>query len=258
MSCQVGYEKDYLQRQPHIILLETAFYHREMKPVLANWMLIFLQGKQLGKRTNVPLDAFRPYLEGVADAEEALVGKLTEEEWKILNLSNEWLNKFMPHCLRKVNRVSFGLMNEAEVRAALKADPMLSSSRVLLAVPFVGKDAPSAAAEFAQPDIIIGLTILAYQRQKLRESDMVDLIGRLQEDMDSESGTKQQRKTSVKFSRWSASPSPTPQEPSHSLLPTHTHPCPFSHPHAPSCPPPPPPPPPLSLASSRHTQGQGG
>ena len=41
-------------------------------------------------------------------------------------------------------------------------------SRFKLAIPFVGKDVPSRASEFAHPDIIIGLTILAYRYEGLR------------------------------------------------------------------------------------------
>lgn len=36
-------------------------------------------------------------------------------------------------------------------------------SRAKLAVPFISKDVPSPASEFAQPDIVIGLTVLAYR-----------------------------------------------------------------------------------------------
>jgi hypothetical protein len=32
-----------------------------------------------------------------------------------------------------------------------------------MAVPFVGKDVPSRASEFAHPDVLIGLTILAFR-----------------------------------------------------------------------------------------------
>jgi hypothetical protein len=39
----------------------------------------------------------------------------------------------------------------------------MPDSRRLMAVPFVGKDVPSHASEFAHPDILIGLTILAYR-----------------------------------------------------------------------------------------------
>jgi hypothetical protein len=44
-------------------------------------------------------------------------------------------------------------------------------SRKLCAVPFVGKDVPTAASEFSHPDIVIGLSILSYRYEGLRDSD---------------------------------------------------------------------------------------
>ena len=43
--------------------------------------------------------------------------------------------------------------------------------RILLAVPFVGKDLPSPSSEFASPEVVLGLTILAYRYEGLRERD---------------------------------------------------------------------------------------
>lgn len=82
---------------------------------------------------------------------------------KLLNLCHNWLSTFLPHCLAKVNRVSFGLLSAEDCTAALLADPHVPRSRLKLAVPFVGKDVPSKSSEFAHPDVIIGLTILAYR-----------------------------------------------------------------------------------------------
>lgn len=42
---------------------------------------------------------------------------------------------------------------------------MVPRSRKFCAVPFVGKDVPSPASEFSFPDIVIGLSILAYRYQ---------------------------------------------------------------------------------------------
>lgn len=69
----------------------------------------------------------------------------------------------------QVNRVSFGLLSSAHCEAALAEDPYVPRSRLKLAVPFVGKDVPSKASEFAHPDIIIGLTILAYRYVNIEE-----------------------------------------------------------------------------------------
>ena len=78
---------------------------------------------------------------------------------KMLNLTHDWLHVFLPHCMKKVNRVSFGLLSDQECADALAVDPLMPQSRLKLGIPFVGKDVPSAASEFAQPDIIIGLTV---------------------------------------------------------------------------------------------------
>ena len=82
---------------------------------------------------------------------------------KLLNLCHHWLVTFLPHCLAKVNRVSFGLLSEQDCQAALAVDPNVPRSRLKLAVPFVGKDVPSQSSEFAHPDVIIGLTVMAYR-----------------------------------------------------------------------------------------------
>ena len=65
---------------------------------------------------------------------------------KLLNLTHDWLRTFMPHCLAKVNRVSFGLLSSKECADALKEDPMVPRSRLALAVPFIGKDVPSKSS----------------------------------------------------------------------------------------------------------------
>ena len=41
-----------------------------------------------------------------------------------------------------------------------------------MAVPFIAKDVPSHAAEFAHPDVLIGLTILAYRLRYSAASTM--------------------------------------------------------------------------------------
>lgn len=74
-----------------------------------------------------------------------------------------FFSTFLPHCLAKVNRVSFGLLSMEDCKAALLADPHVPRSRLKLGVPFVGKDVPSKSSEFAHPDVIIGLTVLAFR-----------------------------------------------------------------------------------------------
>lgn len=54
---------------------------------------------------------------------------------KILNLCHNWLITYLPHCLAKINRVSFGLLTAEDCKAALDADPNVPRSRLKLAVP---------------------------------------------------------------------------------------------------------------------------
>jgi hypothetical protein len=56
---------------------------------------------------------------------------------------------------------------------------VVSKSRRLLSVPFEGKDAPSRSAEFAHPDILIGLSVLSYRLAGLRLRDVKDLLQEL-------------------------------------------------------------------------------
>ena len=91
------------------------------------------------------------------------LNELTTKAMQLINLTEEWLNTFLPHCLQKIDRVSFGLLSMSEMQKQQKLDPHTPRSRLKLAIPFVGKDVPSTASEFAHPDIIIGLTVLAYR-----------------------------------------------------------------------------------------------
>jgi hypothetical protein len=68
-------------------------------------------------------------------------------------------------------KVSFGLLTASDLMRALERDPKMPRSRKLLAVPFVGKDVPSPASEFAHPDVVIGMSVLAYRYEGLRWSD---------------------------------------------------------------------------------------
>ena len=56
-----------------------------------------------------------------------------------------------------------------------------------MAVPFIGKDVPSDAAEFAQPDVLIGFTVLAYRYSGLRKSNLTGVINLLKRDFKGES-----------------------------------------------------------------------
>jgi hypothetical protein len=53
---------------------------------------------------------------------------------KLLNLTHDWLLTFFPHCMKKINRVSFGLLNGKDCERALEKDPLMPRTRLKLAV----------------------------------------------------------------------------------------------------------------------------
>ena len=75
-------------------------------------------------------------------------------------------------------------------------------SRKISAVPFVGKDVPSEASEFAHPDVMIGLTINAYRVEGLRRDDFRELMSTVQEKMWEEVGPYHKRPSSKRFVEW--------------------------------------------------------
>jgi ankyrin repeat protein len=194
-----GYACDALQRRPHTVLLNAAFYRKRMLPVFADWMMLYMQNEQVGVATNVSYDEIRQYL---TDKDAKPLNLKPGPEWQILNLARDWLHIFLPFCMRKVLRVTFGLMTQQEVEAVVRKDPLVSKSRLKLAIPFVGKDVPSPASEFAQPDVMIGLTILAFHLQGLRKDDIDEVIKELQKKFIVESGQPQHRPSAVMYSEW--------------------------------------------------------
>jgi len=44
---QEGYKRKVLQRNPHIVLLDPDFYHDHMKPIMAEWTLLWIESQNL-------------------------------------------------------------------------------------------------------------------------------------------------------------------------------------------------------------------
>lgn len=44
---QKGYDEKCLQRNPHIVLLDVEFYHRSIRPVMLEWLLLWLNQQHL-------------------------------------------------------------------------------------------------------------------------------------------------------------------------------------------------------------------
>jgi hypothetical protein len=206
-ALDAGYAAHALQRQPHAVLLDEAFYVARLQAPLARWALLWMR-RQWGASSaagGVGDAALLEYMCHGADAgvAERLRGAIEQsmrpDAVKLLNLAADWLRTLMPHVLSKIDRVSFGLLSPQD---AAMLDPRTPQSRKLMAVPFVGKDVPSRSSEFAHPDALIGLTILAYRYEGMRRADVKRVVAQLKHDYSRQVGPRAQRPASVQFAAW--------------------------------------------------------
>jgi hypothetical protein len=174
-----------------------------MKPVLTRWLLIWLRAKKLPNLSDAEIIEFLTVgINASASITSKLKSVLGDDHVKMLNLGYDWLQSYLPFVLQKVNRVHFGLLLPADI-AQLEADGVkIPSSRKLTAVPFVAKDVPSRASEFAHPDILIGLTLLAFRYEGLRERDFSLVMRHLKDCLEMEGGPYRQRPSCQLFERW--------------------------------------------------------
>ena len=208
-----------LQKTPHIILLNPDWYHETMKPAVADWVMIWLEKQSVGK-SGLSSETIKSYILGGANVENARsdeerhrlqavhaavsADSVSDTQRKMLNLSHDWLQHFFPHCLQKIDRVTFGILNKADYERIAKVDPNMPDTRRYLAIPFEGKDVPSKSSEFAHPDVTIGLSILAYRYEGLRYTDFDQIMNSLRATLAKEVGPYSQRKSSLLYQSWVA------------------------------------------------------
>jgi len=203
-----GYKQRAMQRNPHIVLLNPDFYHKHLKPVMAEWAILWLESQSLAGLNDQQIADYileedrASFVVRRPDLVELVNNTLSPKHKKMLNLCRDWLKSYLPHVLQKIDRVSFGLLSKADYDRAIATDPNMPRTRAKLAVPFVGKDVPSQSSEFAHPDVIIGLTILAYRYEGLRWTDFTDIIASLRSTMTMELGPYNERKSCRRYAAW--------------------------------------------------------
>ncbi len=174
-----------------------------MKEVLCRWLLPWLRARKVPVLSDQEIIEFL-MLGNRSNA--VLISKLRQslqdEHVKMLNLGHDWINSYLPFVLQKINRVHFGLLQPADVQHLEDDGVKIPTSRKLVAVPFVAKDVPSRASEFAHPDVLIGLTILAYRYEGLRKRDLHLVMRHLKECLDEEGGPFKDRPSCQKFENW--------------------------------------------------------
>ena len=198
---QGGIMNKFVQHTPHQVLLNRKFYHRELKPLMARWQLLYLRNKRLPSVDDKHLLSYMvngPLKD--TQAASAVQVALDDEYMKMLNLSHDLLRNFLPHVISKINRVSFGLLSKQDIKYSTEKN--VSLARRLAAVPFIGKDIPSRASQFSHPDIVIGLTILAYRYEGLRFTDFENVLYLLREQLDAEFGPYHKRPSALRYKGW--------------------------------------------------------
>ncbi|GET91118.1 hypothetical protein, conserved [Leishmania tarentolae] len=216
-----GFRQRALQREPHLVLLDPGhFYVEQLLPALVPWLQLWLHEHLMDhlpeqERQNwayVSSDAFaektRPFLFSSVklDDENSCVSRelnahMPHYGLQLLNLAHDWLHRLLPHVLAKIDRVSFGVLQPSDL--ALSGDSArIPYSRKMTAVPFVAKDVPSRSSEFAHPDVVIGLTILAFRYEGLRLQDVKDLVTQLKQDFARQAGPKEHRPAAKLYKHW--------------------------------------------------------
>ncbi|KAL1504687.1 hypothetical protein AB1Y20_008467 [Prymnesium parvum] len=198
-----GRDRHELQDVPHFLLLQRRFYDDSLLPVLARWSAEWLV--QMGVQ-QVDREMLLTYLSSAARDElpkaavDSMRRALQDEQFKLINLCHNWLHSLLPHVLSKRNRVAYGLLLPHNLSTGT-SEPL---ARKLLAVPFVGKDCPSDSSQFSHPDVVIGLTVLAYRYEGLRFSDFKQLLKKLKDKLNDQLGPYKHRGASITFCKWVA------------------------------------------------------
>lgn len=215
-----------LQRRPHIVLNNEAWYHSTLRPALTAWIILLLRSPtrwavtfagagiagDLGGLDDATLRNYMLLGEGDSahqQASQRLEQLCSDNQAKLLNLYRSWLARVLPFVLSRVDRVNYGLLTAADIARAITrfrerelrgsggtsktqqgGPPVrvaaVPRARRLLAVPFTSKDRPSDASEFSHPDVLIGLSTLAVRHEGLRHEDVKRVVKDLKKAFDNE------------------------------------------------------------------------
>lgn len=196
-ACQeaisLGVRKLALRQNPHLILAIEDFYFEHLEESLRLWLYEYLKNHTATKSMSQSeiMRALQGKTEVAADAED------------LLTLSREWLKHLLPFVLGKVNRVHYGLLRRKDRLDLTTRGYPPTGTRLQVAVPFTGLETPSLASEFANPDVAIGLTILAFGYEGMRFSDVKAMLLLLKAELLRDVATPPpQREAFRRFQEW--------------------------------------------------------
>ncbi|KAA0175363.1 hypothetical protein FNF27_03064 [Cafeteria roenbergensis] len=204
-AIRAGLSQHALQVSPHLVLLEQRFYHDTLVGSLADWAAWWLKGpaQVAGEGATQPgSDELAAAVASRTPRSPAVLSVcrgLPERGRRLVALARQWVTGLLPHALTKINRVTFGLLTGAH---ASSLAPGTSRTRLLTSVPFVGLDVPSPVSEHAHPDVLIGLTALAYAYEGLQLRHLHEVGRTLKQAMAHQVGAISQRPARQLWSRW--------------------------------------------------------
>ncbi|CAE7888387.1 CML12 [Symbiodinium microadriaticum] len=174
---EAGVREHKMMMKPNPVVLDRRWYYVRLLPLLATELASFL-----GPRTPVPREELLSFFGPEGRCGPTLT-RLPDAETKLLTLGRQLLHSAgisgpdtheIPTCQKLCPpRQPAQQLDSAHVAAEHDG---LCSTQSQLAVPFIGKDCPSTASEFAHPDVAIGLTLLAYRYEGLRKQDFLLLL----------------------------------------------------------------------------------
>lgn len=204
-AIRAGMSQHALQVSPHLVLLEQDYYQHTLVKLLADWAAWWLSGpaQVAGDGETQPepeeLAAAVASKASRSPAVLAVCRGLPERGRRLVALARQWVTELLPHALTKINRVTFGLLTGGH---ASSLAPGTSRTRLLTSVPFVGLDVPSPVSEHAHPDVLIGLTALAYAYEGLQLRHLQEAGRSLRQTMAHQVGAISQRPARQLWSRW--------------------------------------------------------
>lgn len=131
---KAGIASHAIQSVPHYTLLQLDYYQCHILPIAAKWAMIFLMAHPsvalsgIAKSDHI-MEALYIYISNQDGSEvkrvqpilnafflSDITGGPTGQVVKLINLSRDWLLNLLPHCWKKINSVSFGLLPAGETR----------------------------------------------------------------------------------------------------------------------------------------------
>ncbi|KAF7457140.1 EF hand family protein [Cryptosporidium felis] len=203
---EAGVASRRVQCNPHLVILDEDFYRRELRPLLIRWIVLAIRLHRFSGLSDELCEAYFDFgEEPCSGAKRARLDELDDTSMKLLNLSRDWVNEYLPHIFRLVHRVSYGLLDEegsgvkrrdwlgrrgaeepSSPQGILGGEQTPPLSRHLLSIPFVGKDTPSVASEY----------------DGLRRSDLYHLLDLQKRSCESGFGQLKDRQSVLEFNKW--------------------------------------------------------